>query len=135
MQKERTMQDDKRRDGGPLVLCIDDDPDILEFLRVVLEGGGYAVTTAGSGEEGLAAYEATGPDLVLCDLMMEEIDAGTQVAKALRAKGRGVPLFMLTSVGDNLDANTAAAGLGLDGILQKPVDADYLLRLIGAKLG
>lgn len=123
------------RDGKNLILCIDDDPDILEYLRIVLEDGGYAVATADNGEGGLAAYGAQRPDLVLCDLMMEEVDAGAHVAKTLRAKGDGVPIFMLTSVGDHLDSATAAGDLGLDGILQKPLEAERLLRLLRNRLG
>ena len=60
-----------------VILCVDDDDDILEFLRVVLEANNYTVRQAPSAEEGLRTYREAPPDLIICDLMMEEVDAGT----------------------------------------------------------
>ena len=75
------------RNGQHVILCIDDDPDILESLRVVLEANGYAVETAPSAETGLQVYREALPDLIIVDLMMEEIDAGTNFVKELKALG------------------------------------------------
>lgn len=122
------------RNGKYLILCVDDDGDIRDSLRIVLESGGYEVETASSGEEALGLYRRTAPDLVLCDLMMEEIDAGTHLAKELKAAGNTAPVLMLSSVGDQLNTHTDFGGLGLAGVLQKPVDSHTLLRLVGAKL-
>ncbi len=114
----------------PLILCVDDDPDILEFLQIVLEREGFAFTGAASAEEGLLAYRAQKPDLLILDLMMEEVDAGTSMIKELKLFGNQAPIFMLSSVGDHLSMTTDYASLGLAGVFQKPVDRKQLLNVL-----
>jgi CheY-like chemotaxis protein len=65
------------QDGKHVILVVDDDHDILESLRLVLEANNYIVATALSAEEGLRVYKTANPDLLIVDLMMEEVDAGT----------------------------------------------------------
>ncbi|GAB4231747.1 MAG: hypothetical protein Kow00109_04030 [Acidobacteriota bacterium] len=122
------------QDGKHVILCVDDDPDILEALRVVLEANGYIVATASSAEEGLQVYKQVHPDLLIVDLMMEEIDAGTRFVKELQAMGNKAPIYMLSSTGDNLYATVDFSELGLAGVFQKPVNPDTLLALLKAKL-
>ena len=122
------------QDGKHVVLCIDDDKDILEYLETVLTSAGYIVATAGSAEEGLKAYKTTSPDVIILDLMMEEIDAGTNFVKELKAQGQNTPIFMLSSMGDDLSMATDYSSLGLAGVFQKPVDKDQMLATIAAKL-
>ena len=122
-------------DKKAVVLCIDDDPDILAFLQIVLEGAGYAFVGADSAEEGLRAYAGAAPDAVIVDLMMEEVDAGTSFVRELRVLGNKAPIFMLSSTGDNLAMAVDVSTLGLAGVLQKPVSKERLLSLIKAKLG
>ncbi len=122
-------------DEEPLILCIDDDPDILAFLRVVLEAEGCRVTVAASAEDGLRAYQEATPDLIFLDLMMEEVDAGTSFVKELQRLGNEVPVFMLSSVGDNLIATADYASMGLAGVFQKPLSRDVLLSVLKARLG
>ena len=114
----------------PLILCVDDDPDILEFLQIVLESEGFDFAGAESAEEGLLAYKERRPDLLILDLMMEEVDAGTGMIKELKLLGNQAPIFMLSSVGDHLSMTTDYAGLGLSGIFQKPVDRAQLLNVL-----
>ena len=114
----------------PLILCVDDDPDILEFLQIVLESEGFDFTGAGSAEEGLLAYRERRPDLLILDLMMEEVDAGTGMIKELKLLGNQAPIFMLSSVGDHLSMTTDYASLGLAGVFQKPVDRVQLLNVL-----
>jgi DNA-binding response OmpR family regulator len=123
------------RDGTPLILCVDDDSDLLDLLRMQLEKGGYAVDTAFTGEEGLVKFKQNTPDLIIVDLMMEEIDAGTNLVKELKLAGNKAPIFLLSSMGDQLDVSTGYRQLGLDGVFQKPVNAEALLRTIKTKLG
>jgi DNA-binding response OmpR family regulator len=120
--------------GKHLILCVDDDTDLLDLLRRHLEKGGYAVETASSGEEGLAKFKQHRPDLIIVDLMMEEIDAGTNLVKELKLAGNQVPVLLLSSMGDQLNLATSYRELGLDGVLQKPVNAEALLRTIKGKL-
>ena len=121
-------------DTPPVILCIDDDSDILSFLQIVLESEGYAFRGAASAEEGLQVYKAERPDLVIVDLMMEEVDAGTGFVKDLQLLGNTAPVFMLSSVGDNLSATIDYGALGLAGVFQKPLAKEHLLALIRAKL-
>ena len=123
------------QDGKQVILCIDDDQDVLFYLKTVLEAGGYIVAEALSAEEGLRVYEESKPDLIILDLMMEEIDAGTSFVKELKALDNTAPILMLSSVGDNLHLAADYSSLGLAGVLQKPVDSDKLLSIVKSKLG
>ena len=123
------------QDGKPVILCIDDDPDILFFLRTVLEKGGYVMKEASTAEDGLRLFKESNPDLVIVDLMMEEVDAGTSFVKEVRAAGGDTPIYMLSGVGDNLNLMTDYSSLGLSGVFQKPVDNERLLKVLAAKLG
>jgi DNA-binding response OmpR family regulator len=122
------------QDGKHVILYIDDDPDYRDAVRAILESNGYSMAEAESAEDGLRVFEQSNPDLVIVDLMMEEIDAGTSFVKELHAKGSEVPIYMLSSVGDDLSLNTDYASLGLDGVFQKPIDAGTLLSVLGSKL-
>jgi CheY-like chemotaxis protein len=117
-----------------LILCIDDDPDILSFLEVVLEGAGYRYAGADSAEEGLRRYRELAPDAVIVDLMMEEVDSGTGLVKELRLLGSTAPIFLLSSVGDDLSLITDAAALGLAGVFQKPLTRSHLLSVLATAL-
>jgi CheY-like chemotaxis protein len=117
------------------ILIIDDDPDILEALRTLLESKGYEVIQAESAEEGLKALKASQPDLVIVDLMMEEVDAGTSFVTRVRALGgRRIPIYMLSSVGDELSKNVPYQGLGLSGVFQKPIQPATLLQVLDMAL-
>lgn len=121
--------------GKKLILAIDDDADILEALRLVLEANGYEMAEASSAEEGLKVYKQTDPDLIIVDLMMEEVDAGTSFVKEAKLAGNKAPIYMLTSVGDDLNDNISYSELGIDGLFQKPVDNSTLLTVLKTKLG
>ena len=123
------------QDGRHVILCIDDDEDVRIILKTVLEAHGYLVKTAPTGEEGLRSYRKSPPDLIIVDLMMEEIDAGTNFVKELRALGNAAPIYMLSSVGDNLNMTADYSELGLSGVFQKPIDNEKLLSILKAKLG
>ncbi len=122
------------QDGKYVILCIDDDPDILECLQLVLEANEYKVVTAQSGEEALKRYQEYQPDLIICDLMMEEIDAGTSFVTRLKAEGNTAPVYILSSIGDNLNLNINFSELGLSGVFQKPINNDILLSVVKSKL-
>lgn len=122
------------REGKHVILCIDDDPDFLETIGLILESAGYIVETAPTAEEGLAIYDEVKPDAVLLDMMMEEVDAGTGFVKDLKAKGPTPPIFLLSSVGNGLSANIDTAALGLSGVFQKPIDPDTLTATLKKKL-
>jgi DNA-binding response OmpR family regulator len=122
------------QEGKFVILCIDDDPDILDSLKVILEGNGYRYVGAATAEEGLRLYRAESPDLVIVDLMIEEVDSGANFVKELKLVGGNVPIYLLSSVGDSLSISTSYTELGFTGILQKPVSSRTLLGLLGQKL-
>ncbi len=123
------------QDGKKVILYVDDEPDFLYAVRVILEANGYEMVEARTAEEGLKVYKDKKPDFVIVDLMMEEVDAGTSLVKELKALGNTAPVYMLSSVGDNLNMTTDASELGLSGVFQKPIQPDTLLSIIKAKLG
>ena len=116
------------------VLTIDDDPDIRAALRIVLEAAGFAVGEAGTGEEGIRAFERTQPDAVIVDLMMETVDAGSVMARKLKESDYGGPVYMLSSAGDAVQFNVDAQELGLSGIFQKPIDPNVLVKTLKKEL-
>jgi two-component system nitrogen regulation response regulator NtrX len=122
------------QDGKPVILCVDDDQDLLDALRLVLEKNGYAMVEARSAELGLRKYKESNPDLIIIDLMMEEVDAGTALVKELKAAGNTKPVYMLSSVGDNLNVTIDYAELGLAGVFQKPINNQQLLTVLKTKL-
>ena len=122
------------QDGKNVILCIDDDDDIRFALRTVLEKNGYVMKEARTAEEGLQVYKDCDPDLIIVDLMMEEVDAGTAFVKELKALGNTAPVYMLSSVGDNLNMITDYGTLGLAGVFQKPLDNSTLLSILKQKL-
>lgn len=118
----------------PLILYIDDDPDYREVVRILIESAGYEMAEAASAEEGVLVYKQRTPDLVIVDLMMEEVDSGTGFVKELRLLGNRAPVFMLSSVGDDLSLATDTTPLGLAGVFQKPLARQHLLTVLETAL-
>ena len=122
------------KDGKYLILCVDDDEDVLFSLRTVLEKNGYIAAQAFSAEEGLKVYKKECPDFIIVDLMMESVDAGKNLVKEFKLLGNKAPIYMLSSVGDSLASNVDFAELGLNGVFQKPIDSNTLLTTLKTKL-
>jgi two-component system chemotaxis response regulator CheY len=122
------------RHGIHVILCIDDDQDFLDSIRLILEAHNYIMEEAVSAEMGLKKYKEIQPDLLIVDLMMEEIDSGTNFVKELRLLGNTAPIYMLSSAGDELFMTTDYTDLGLAGIFQKPIQPDILLSTLREKL-
>jgi CheY-like chemotaxis protein len=108
------------------VLVVDDDPDIRETLRFVLEDAGYPVYTAENGKEALAILASQNrlPGLILLDLMMP-VMSGEEMLKALKAVKAlaQIPVTIVTASGAPMPPLAT-------GLLKKPVDLDVLLRLV-----
>ena len=112
------------------ILVIDDDPDILESISAVLSSEGFNVLTAIDGKEGVEKFKSEKPDLVLCDMMMEKVDAGSKVAEMIRKEDSATPVYLLSSIGNATASNISVTDLGFTGVLQKPVDPDTLIAQI-----
>ena len=109
------------------ILVIDDDPDILESITMVLKSENFTVVTAYDGAEGIEKFKSEKPDLVICDMMMERVDAGSKVAEAIRMNDKETPLYLLSSIGDATYSTIEIGKLGFNGALQKPVDPKVLI--------
>ncbi len=118
-----------------VILVIDDDPDILDSIKAILGANGFEVETAMSGKEGTEKVKSVNPDLVLCDMMMERIDAGTKVAQDIRKNNPDMPVFLLSSIGSATATNIDIDKLGFSGVFQKPVDPDNLINVVKDALG
>ncbi len=113
-----------------LILVIDDDPDILDSIKAILTANGFDVVIAMSGKEGIEAVSKSKPDLILCDMMMERIDAGTKVAQELKKDNPNLPIYLLSSIGTATATNIEIDKLGFNGVFQKPVNPDNLVATI-----
>ncbi|MFH1753966.1 MAG: response regulator [Candidatus Omnitrophota bacterium] len=82
------------------ILIVDDDPDIRESMKIVLESKGHEIITASSGKEGLRVAREENPDLIILDVMMESGDSGFEVARELRKdeKHKDTPIMMVTAI-------------------------------------
>ena len=123
------------------ILVVDDDPDILDALTMILEAKGYQVVTARDGVEGLANLKAEKPDLMILDLLMPKMD-GFAVCKELLdprwSKFRDIPILILTSVREEASRRRYELETGLeldvDDYVEKPVSPDILLDRVGKLL-
>ena len=113
------------------ILVVDDDPEIISFVKRGLVYEGYSVDTASEGTEALAKAREREPDLVVLDIMMPGID-GIEVSKRLRQAG-DVPILMLTAKGTVAD-KVAGLESGADDYLVKPFAFDELLARVRALL-
>ena len=111
--------------GGPLVLVVDDDARLREYMRVNLEIEGYTVREADGAESALAAIEDQAPDLVLLDVVMPGID-GWQLLQRLQERHGSIPVIMFSGTVDEKSA-AEAAERGARGFVGKPFDPQELL--------
>ncbi len=106
------------------ILIVDDDPDMVEASRIVLERDGYSVEHASNVEEGLQKLAEAKPDLLILDVMMEEPDDGLRFARQARRLGNDLPILMLTSVNRALGIQIGKDEemVPVDEFVEKPVD-------------
>ncbi len=111
------------------ILMANDDTDLLDGCREILEGAGHEVRSVAGGREALAIAVSWQPDLIIVDWVMPDMD-GTTVILELRKSERTASLRILMISG-SLNARVMAGRAGSDGFLPKPFDADELLRAVG----
>jgi DNA-binding response OmpR family regulator len=118
------------------ILIVDDDPDIVEAGRLVLEKEGYEVGSAANYPDGMRKVEEFKPDLLILDVMMEESDDGLRMARALRRKGHTLPIILLTSVNASLglDIDKDDEMVPVQVFQPKPVDPATLVAKVAALL-
>ncbi len=119
------------REGPPLILIVDDDPDFVEASRMVLEHEGYRVATAANGEQGLRVMRREQPDLVILDVMMSGILDGLNASMQMKAE-RGLkrtPILMISSIitSDYAAMFPTDEYVPVENFLSKPVSPQRLL--------
>lgn len=113
-----------------VILVVDNDPSVRNYLAHVIQGAGYECVTAATGAQALAEWQDRNFDLVVTDLNMPNGD-GIALPKALQ-RSEAVPIVFITGfAGDHKKGNAQVKGAA---VLEKPFDADDLLQLIGLKL-
>jgi CheY-like chemotaxis protein len=123
------------------ILIVDDDRDVFESMKIVLEAEGYGVDWAVNGTEAIEKARSGKPDLMILDVMMRTDDEGFQVAYAMRhdAHLTHIPILMVTSVGSktgfSFNRNKDEDFLPVNEFLEKPVDPKVLIDKVRENLG
>jgi DNA-binding response OmpR family regulator len=122
------------------ILIVDDDPDLVEAVTMILESKDYDVIAAYGGIEGLEKAKTGEPDLIVLDVMMPDKD-GYAVCKELKAdpKYGKIPILLLTAVVSKIPTTRYTQQMGLeteaDDYVDKPVEPAELVRRIEVLLG
>lgn len=126
------------------ILIIDDDPDVVEAMRLPLQANGYQVSHASSGAEGLQKVKELNPNLIILDVMMDTTTEGFQVSLALRnpdpkseyAEYKAIPIMMVTAIHTTtpLRFGPDKDYLPVDTFIEKPIDPDVLLSKVAELL-
>ncbi|MCX7876327.1 MAG: response regulator [Melioribacteraceae bacterium] len=120
------------------ILLVDDDIDLLEQNKLLLESKGFQVITAENSEDGFKLFQKELPDAAILDLIMEQMDAGFILSYKIKKTehGKKIPVFILTSATYETGYKFSAATdeekewLKCDGVLNKPVVVDELIAKI-----
>jgi len=123
------------KDKVKKVLIVDDDIDLLEQHKLLMESKGFTVVTAESGKEGFEVFQKEKPDAAIVDLIMEEMDSGFVLCHKIKKTehGKKIPVFMLTSAtyetGFKFNSSTKEEKewIKCDGLINKPVVVEELL--------
>ena len=124
------------------ILIVDDDPDIVEAMRMPLEANNYQVVSASSAREGLQKILKERPDLVILDVMMETTTEGFHFAYKLRSEApdspykdfRELPILMITAIHRTtpfrFSPRTDEGFLPVEDIIEKPIEPRVLLEKV-----
>lgn len=124
----------------PKILIVDDDPDLVEAVTMILESKDYDVIAAYGGIEGLEKAKTEEPDLIVLDVMMPDKD-GYAVCKELKADPQygKIPILLLTAVVSKISTTRYTQQMGLeteaDDYIDKPVEPAELVKRIEILLG
>jgi len=120
------MMADKRR-----ILCIEDEPEMIDLIRLILERRGFEVLGAVGGQEGLDTVRREKPDLVLLDLMMPDVD-GWEVYRQMKADEelKGIPVVVVTAKAQSIDKVLGLHIAKVDDYVTKPFGPGDLLESV-----
>ncbi len=121
------------------VLVIDDDPDFIEFVTIVLESAGHTVHTATNAESGIEALQEHIPDLVILDVMMSYELGGWNVSREMSADPElcNIPVLMVSAIVSDSDEDSFPNNgkVRLDAFMRKPLDPADLLQRVAQLTG
>lgn len=118
------------------ILVVDDDPDIVDTTKTILEAAGYQVVTASNGTEALAEARKAAPDVMILDIMMDKETEGFHVAYELKGdeKTKNIKILVLTAVGQKsgfkFSPETDEDYLPVDGFMEKPLEPKALVKKV-----
>jgi CheY-like chemotaxis protein len=116
------------------ILVVDDDPDFVEYTRIVLESQGYEVRTAATTELALQMMRQEKPDVALLDVMMSYVLDGLNLTRQMRddPELRDIPVVMISAIVSKEEAGVFPTDeyLAVDNFMTKPVDPAALLRQV-----
>lgn len=109
------------------ILCIDDDPGMIELVQLIMRKDGYTINGASNGAEGLDALQQSIPDLILLDIMMPEMD-GWETYKRLKntSQFKDIPVIILTARSSTFEEVIARERAGVDDYITKPFTSTEL---------
>lgn len=113
------------------ILCIEDEPEMIDLIRLILGRRGYEVKGATSGADGLRMIHADKPDLILLDLMMPEMD-GWEVYQQIKAdeKNRDIPVIVVTAKAQSIDRVLGLHIAKVDDYIAKPFSPQELMNSV-----
>jgi DNA-binding response OmpR family regulator len=111
------------------ILLVDDDPEIVESMRTVLESRGYEILVARDGNQGLVLAEGEEPDLVVLDMMMPKRSGFLVLEKLRRSRPNPMRVIMITA-NEGSRHKAYAEMLGVDDYIRKPFAMDRLLESV-----
>ncbi len=122
--------------GSHHILCIEDEPDMIELIRLILEPRGYRVSGALGGKEGLEILKTDFPDLILLDLMMPDMD-GWDVYKQMKADPTlaNIPVIVVTAKAQSIDKVLGLHIAKVEDYVTKPFSPDDLVASVTRVLG
>jgi two-component system response regulator VicR len=118
------------------ILCIEDHPEMIELIRLILGRRGFEVEGAVGGREGLEVMAQNPPDLVLLDLMMPDVD-GWEVYRQIKAREdlSHVPVIIVTAKAQGIDRVLGLHIAGVDDYITKPFGPKELIHSVESLLG
>jgi two-component system response regulator VicR len=118
------------------ILCIEDEPEMIDLIRLILGRRGFMVSGAAGGKAGLAAVRSEHPDLVLLDLMMPDMD-GWEVYQQMKADEttRNIPVIVVTAKAQSIDKVLGLHIAKVDDYIAKPFSPQELLTSVEKTLG
>ena len=118
------------------ILCIEDEPEMIELVRLILNRHGFNVQGADGGKEGLEKVKKDPPDLILLDLMMPDVD-GWEVYQQIKAdeNTNHIPVIVVTAKAQNIDKVLGLHVAKVDDYISKPFSPQALLESVQKTLG